>query len=1474
MRIYIVQFAKPKHSFLTILLLIGLGTQLIAGNGTEACFPLEEASCTEIETTKSTLNEETLALRLSQIKTGIPVVNHPKDSFREGELFIKINPIFKNFDYDATSDNHDTRALALKVQIAEYGIYKIEKAFPLLESLNTIFKIKFTKTEQADQLVSALQERRFIEWAEKIPIPKMMYTPNDVHANQWQFDNIQAYDAWDFTQGSSSVVVAVVDDAVLTTHNDLAANIVAGADVADGDTDPNPPASATANNFSHGTHAAGLISAVTDNGSGIAAIGGNVKIMPIKCKPDAASGLNLPFAYEGIEYAVAQNVDVINMSWAVYSFSAAMQALVEVAYNQGIFLVSAGGNDGVLSSMYPANYVNVMGIGASDQNSHLIPESNWGAAMDILAPGRDMYSTVAGSNDAYASYSGTSTACALVAGLAGLMLSYDGEISPKRLRQCIRNTADDVSSTDETNPNFGIFPTNRLNAFKAMECLNIPPFAYFTVDGLTILESTICPGTAVQFFNESLGPDITAFEWTFEGGTPATSTDENPIVTFDLPGVYEATLTVTNAFGTDTEELTVSVFTPSATLSGDTTIASGYGTQLFFDFTGAGPWSVTYTDGVDTYTIDDITDKHLVVPIPALESQNWEILSVSDRYCDGVVVGGADITVIEIDPCTACPYHYIQNVLIGGACVNVFNVTYTGLINDVGGTPTYPMIGEFDAALDNLDMGFDHGVIMANGNYTTAFGPSTGGGSGDDLGQAGDPDLSALAGVGISTYDACVVEFDFIPSTDTMRFNYVFGSEEYTEFVDAGFNDVFAFFLSGPGIAGTVNIAQIPGTAIPVAIDNVNPGDFPAFYVDNEFTPAGVTEYDGYTVPLEAIYTGLIPCEIYHIKLAIADAGDGILDSGVFLEAKSFNTGSVTNVTAYGSVSGTADVYEGCETGFFEFRRGDLTTIDEDYVIPLSFSGTAIMGPGDDADYAPLPDEIVIPAGDTTVNLGIFAYSDGIAEGIETVIISLDNEQCDCTSIPVLAVLLMYDNVVIDAGEDHVICKGESVQLGAFPTDNVSYEWGPAEFLDDPTIPNPIATPDTTFTFGVRSIDSNGCEAEDLVTVFVLSEPVVEPISIDTTLCTASTIEMPLGNLSNVAGYTYEWSPTTGLDDPYSPQPIAQISGSIVYNLTVTNAGGCQNVQTITINAPENPVELTVDDIEICNGGSGLITAPEGFATYEWSNGESTNVIEVTEVGNYSVIVTNDEGCTASTDVDVTENPTPIEVAVPDAEICFGIGDVTILTATAGFATYEWSNGATTDAIEVAELGEYNVAVTDDNGCFATATAMVTQLPNPSPVITGPSSFNVGTSATLTASNPDYIAYEWSTGEATPSIQVGTEGTYSVSVTSSLGCKGSTSFDIEAILFEPYLFPNAFSPNDDGVNDEFGLTHNGNVVAMTLMVFNRWGNKIYESNNLNERWDGRNNQGLAPLGVYVYHAQLTFASGETALVKGNLTLIW
>ena len=221
-----------------------------------------------------------------------------------------------------------------------------------------------------------------------------------------------------------------------------------------------------------------------------------------------------------------------------------------------------------------------------------------------------------------------------------------------------------------------------------------------------------------------------------------------------------------------------------------------------------------------------------------------------------------------------------------GQGVSIFNVTLTGAAASAG---------LFDGGASTI--GLTSGIILSSGSVHGAKGPNDLDNTTTSFGNDGDADLTALAG--FTTHDASVLEFDFVPSGDKVSFRYVFGSEEYNEFVSSQFNDVFGFFITGPGING--NFALVPGTGEPVSINSINGGNpfgtvpvsNPTLYRNNDPNDPGPAtidiQADGLTVVLTLTAT-VVPGETHHMKLAIADAGDFVLDSWVFIQSGSFHT--------------------------------------------------------------------------------------------------------------------------------------------------------------------------------------------------------------------------------------------------------------------------------------------------------------------------------------------------------------------------------------------------------------------------------------------------------------------------------------------------------------------------------------------------------------------------------------------------------
>jgi hypothetical protein len=212
----------------------------------------------------------------------------------------------------------------------------------------------------------------------------------------------------------------------------------------------------------------------------------------------------------------------------------------------------------------------------------------------------------------------------------------------------------------------------------------------------------------------------------------------------------------------------------------------------------------------------------------------------------------------------------VNNILGGG--ITVSNIVYSGAA---------AASGTFTDGISS-GIGIGSGILLTSGSASLAVGPNNSDSATGNNGFGGDADLTALI-PGYNTHDAAKLEFDFTSAGGDLYFNYVFASEEYNEWTNSSFNDVFGFFLDG------VNIALIPGTTTPVSINNVNGGkplgigaSNPAFYNNNDPSDGGPffnLQYDGFTDVFVASALNL-SAGTHHIKLAIADAGDFILDSG------------------------------------------------------------------------------------------------------------------------------------------------------------------------------------------------------------------------------------------------------------------------------------------------------------------------------------------------------------------------------------------------------------------------------------------------------------------------------------------------------------------------------------------------------------------------------------------------------------------
>jgi gliding motility-associated-like protein len=594
----------------------------------------------------------------------------------------------------------------------------------------------------------------------------------------------------------------------------------------------------------------------------------------------------------------------------------------------------------------------------------------------------------------------------------------------------------------------------------------------------------------------------------------------------------------------------------------------------------------------------------------------------------------------------------VQKLL--GQGVQVSNIVLTG----------DPISTGFFNNISGTNIGIDSGIALTNGRAKTLNANIGLDGNGATQATAilastqlypittysGDADLANLIGVNrTDTHDACILEFDFVPLGDTIRFNYVFSSEEYPDFV-CNFNDAFAFFIDGPGIIGRKNIAIVPGTNAPVTINNINDvpgcGVYPQYYVKN-YTNVNFT-HNGHTKILTAI-SRVQPCETYHLKMVIADVGDGVYDSGVFIEAGSLSSNVIRIVNqTQTDPHGNSYLVEGCATGSFNVKRPFPSP--SPLLVSLSYGGIATNG----VDVQLLPSSVIIPANDTMVTVNVVPIIDNITEGPEDLVIYA---LAGCpTGLPTDSTIIQirdYDILGI-LPDTATLCKNQSIQLVA-STGYSIYQWDANPTLSSLTVRNPIAAPVSSPNTYVCTAIEGTCNAKD--SSFIRLKYLQLISKQDVNCHNAST-----GQIIVATDNTWV-SPVT-----YSINNLPYQAGSTFSNLPVgtytIRAKDINCIDSIVVNIIQAYPDLIVADTTVksatCSGNpDGRITllTSGGSVPYNYSldgiNYQAGNYFDLT-AGNYTVTVKDNNGCTATQNVLIPlDNIVTVE-AGPDFAVCEG----------------------------------------------------------------------------------------------------------------------------------------------------------------------------------------------------------------------------
>ncbi|MBX2971526.1 MAG: choice-of-anchor L domain-containing protein [Flavobacteriales bacterium] len=624
------------------------------------------------------------------------------------------------------------------------------------------------------------------------------------------------------------------------------------------------------------------------------------------------------------------------------------------------------------------------------------------------------------------------------------------------------------------------------------------------------------------------------------------------------------------------------------------------------------------------------------------------------------------------------PAQLVQDVLLGTG-ISASNITYNGVASPAvaqAGSGSFTQTGA---------LGLEAGVILSTGYAASAVGPEDVYNS-DELGNFGnDPDLRALVG-GLIT-DHAILEFDFVPMGDTLRFRYVFASKEYPDWSCSEYNDAFGFFLSGPDIAGpysrgAVNIALLPDGATTVSINNVHANASDPFcdpvnaqyYVDNMGGPT--VSHGGYTTVLTAM--AVVQCgATYHIKLGIADAGgffgdDMDFDSAVFIEAGSFmSTSFVPSLVPGPGIVGNT-MYEGCFPMAMSFLRiGDLAEPD---TFRVSYSGTFTNG----VDIVPpLPAEIVFGPGEGVSTFTFNAPVD--ADGPETVVITISTYlECAGDTIHSVFTFDMEEAPALEVSAvTHTVQCGSAVEIA--PAISGGYgaymlDWGALGTGSSITV-SPLE--DTSYL--VMVTDSCGLSGQTSVPVTVTPRPnpfnvaLAPGPSVTGTSVQESCIEVAFifsrtGSLAQADTVLLEIAGQATPGEDYTALPVqvvfaagvAQVSVPVTFPqdpdgtesliLRLGAESGCGPVafieRTFLINQAPAIVPVVSPRVAPCGGTITLSGAANGGRapyTYTWPDGSVQPTYDVSPLAptGYEVLVTDACGDTARATINVQLQPPP-----------------------------------------------------------------------------------------------------------------------------------------------------------------------------------------------------------------------------------------
>jgi|GEM_PF-525222 len=844
---------------------------------------------------------------------------------------------------------------------------------------------------------------------------------------------------------------------------------------------------------------------------------------------------------------------------------------------------------------------------------------------------------------------------------------------------------------------------------------------------------TVLPGHNVDLGNDTLicsnesitldaGGGATSYMWS-DGST-------NQTLTTSMAGTYSVTATAANGCtATDDIEITVGAV-PVITLTSDTVLCQGGSVTL-----DAGPNGVAYAWDLGVAIINSQTltvstaDTYTVTVTGAngcsdMASSIVTVVSPSlDLGPNGVICTGETITldagsVFDTFSWNDGSTSQTLDVTTGG--------TYTVSASTPEGCSASGSIVLTEVAPPTVDLGADTAICAG-----TSIGLDAGAGFASYLWSDGSMNqmltvmMDGTYSVTVEDNNGCSAMDDIVIAPTSITIDL--GADQAIcqgdmATLDAGAG--YASYMWSDGSTSQTLMTNMAGT-YDVTVTDAN-GCMAMDDVDVTVNP----------LPMPMI-TG--PTEICSGDMATLDAGAGYA-SYMWSDG---STSQTLMVSAGGTYSVTVTDANGC------------MAMDDHVVVENAVP--TVMLPAD-ADLC-MPETLTLDAG---AGFASYSWSDGStnqtltvsASGTYSVTVTDAN---GCTGMDDI-VVSVHTPPTVDLGADGLLCPDASQTLDA-GAGFASYMWS-----DGST--NQMLMVSTPGTYDVTVTDANGCTAMDEIVLSPSASPAVM-LPADADFCEGDMVTLDAGS-----GYSsYSWS------DGSTSQTIT-VSTSDTYSVTATSSDGCTTMDDIVLTFHALPMVDLGSASALCDGQSTTLDAGSGFASYMWSDGSTNQMLTVTASGDYSVMVTDANGCegTDTTNVFVAANPS-VDLG-GDQAACEG--DSRTLDAGAGFASYLWSDGSTNQTLEVSVEGTFSVTVTDANGCTATDAAMITVAENPEPDLGPDRPLCIGSDLILDPNVPTGVAYFWSNFTTSPTLAVNTPGTYSVQVSDANGCLGRDTIEVSA----------------------------------------------------------------------------------------------